>query len=282
MARATVNVLPDPVTPSRVWANRPFRKPCTILSQAWAWSPAGKNGAASSNGRLTGAPPRAAGDSTVPPPAGCVSASARLTARSASASRQTRISVPRSLSLTRFSRAACVAHSRLQRSRSRSAEGASAASGLQNPLAQPLRSPRQHPAGRHQPGHQHHEQHQHHGRASPGHRAQPRRRPGSGCVSECRLHGATLARPGPPLHPPRPQAQTQAQGSQAQGSNCSSAQGSRLTSSRRLSSRLKAQAPQGSPSRLRAEGVQAQVAEAQGTRSPLRPSLVCGARGTEP
>ena len=38
---AAVKVLPVPVAPSRVWHGRPSRKPCTSLSMAWGWSPAG-------------------------------------------------------------------------------------------------------------------------------------------------------------------------------------------------------------------------------------------------
>jgi hypothetical protein len=38
---AMVKVLPEPVTPNRVWDARPARIPSTSWAIAWGWSPAG-------------------------------------------------------------------------------------------------------------------------------------------------------------------------------------------------------------------------------------------------
>jgi len=49
---AMVKVLPEPVTPSKVWNTSPSRTPSTSLSMAAGWSPAGGYGRNSSNGEF--------------------------------------------------------------------------------------------------------------------------------------------------------------------------------------------------------------------------------------
>src|SRR3954447_18429724 len=48
MVCASVMVLPDPVTPSRVWYLSPRRRPSVSSRIALGWSPAGSNGATTS------------------------------------------------------------------------------------------------------------------------------------------------------------------------------------------------------------------------------------------
>ncbi len=67
MTLAMVKVLPEPVTPSRVWNTSPFSTPSTKPSMAVGWSPAGGYGWYSSKGEpgnLTKWPSRT--DSTRP------------------------------------------------------------------------------------------------------------------------------------------------------------------------------------------------------------------------
>src|SRR6185503_6408270 len=54
IALATVNVLPDPVMPSRTWSRSPRSSPRTISAMACGWSPLGENWVVSLNG-MTGA-----------------------------------------------------------------------------------------------------------------------------------------------------------------------------------------------------------------------------------
>src|SRR3990172_928465 len=49
MVWARVIVLPDPVTPRRVWYLSPRRRPSVSSRIAFGWSPAGWNGATTSN-----------------------------------------------------------------------------------------------------------------------------------------------------------------------------------------------------------------------------------------
>ena len=49
MTLATVNVLPEPVTPSNVWCLRPFSRPVASFSIACGWSPVGLYSDVSSN-----------------------------------------------------------------------------------------------------------------------------------------------------------------------------------------------------------------------------------------
>jgi len=48
MTCAIVNVLPDPVTPSSVWNDKPSLRPSISFSMASGWSPAGSKGWCSS------------------------------------------------------------------------------------------------------------------------------------------------------------------------------------------------------------------------------------------
>src|SRR5262249_44552978 len=54
MVWASVMVLPDPVTPRRVWYLCPRRRPAVNSAMALGWSPAGSNGAATSDFGLMG------------------------------------------------------------------------------------------------------------------------------------------------------------------------------------------------------------------------------------
>src|SRR5829696_2361457 len=49
MTLAIVYVLPEPVTPRRVWCRAPDNTPSVSFAMACGWSPAGSNGAASLN-----------------------------------------------------------------------------------------------------------------------------------------------------------------------------------------------------------------------------------------
>src|SRR5262245_36912158 len=61
MTLAIVNVLPEPVTPRRVWCFFSSLSPRTRASMAWGWSPAGGNGLTSSNSDLDGSLARGRG-----------------------------------------------------------------------------------------------------------------------------------------------------------------------------------------------------------------------------
>ena len=49
MTLAIVNVLPEPVTPSKTCSSRPIFTPCASFSMASGWSPVGLKGACSLN-----------------------------------------------------------------------------------------------------------------------------------------------------------------------------------------------------------------------------------------
>ncbi len=52
MTLAAVKVLPEPVTPSKVWRSKPLVRPSDNAEIAFGWSPAGVSVVASLNGEL--------------------------------------------------------------------------------------------------------------------------------------------------------------------------------------------------------------------------------------
>ncbi len=68
MTLAIVKVLPDPVTPSRVWNVRPSSSPSQICAMAAGWSPAGGYGWNSWNGESGYEMNSPSGTSAAPPP----------------------------------------------------------------------------------------------------------------------------------------------------------------------------------------------------------------------